>query len=310
MVNAPKKNFSPLPAGRYGKSTKRSTQRRHQANEGKSGLEAERVRALGALRSLRSKKKLAAEKRRESHFLSNEEKEKWIEDYVERETAVARKRVEDAEAAVQQEQEDMNHAEIAGLTTREPEKTFQEMLVAIGDSLSDLARSDDGEDGEDEDDEETEQGKLSEDDEPGWVMGTITKMVQQRMERFRQKQMKLDELTQPGWEDAADYFRVRDKKYGTSKLRVLAVVQPETADRTTAPEPTTFGERMESLDIVHGISLIPQGTSRPESSHSRLGSVKPQPRTSISGLEPAAERDTSPVLKAKPIEPVSFYPCI
>jgi len=28
--------------------------------------------------------------------------------------------------------------------------------------------------GEDEDDEETEQGKLNEDDEPGWVMGTIT----------------------------------------------------------------------------------------------------------------------------------------
>jgi hypothetical protein len=207
MVNPPKKNFSPLLAGRYGTSTKQSTQRRHHANEGKSGLEAERGRALGALHSLRSKKKLAAEKRRETHFLSNKEKEKWIEDYVERETAGARKRVEDAEAAVQQEQDNMTHAEIAGLMSREPEKTFEEMLVAIGDSLSDLARSDDGEDGEDEDDEETEQGKLSDDDEPGWVMGTITKMVLQRMEIFRQKQMKLDELTQPLWEDAVDYFR-------------------------------------------------------------------------------------------------------
>jgi len=76
MVNAPKKNFSPLPVGRYSKWTKSSTQRPHQANEGKRGLEAERIRALGALRSLRSKKKLAAEKRRETHFLSNEEKEK------------------------------------------------------------------------------------------------------------------------------------------------------------------------------------------------------------------------------------------
>jgi hypothetical protein len=73
------------------------------------------------------------------------------------------------------------------------------MLVAIGDSLSDLASPDDGEDGEDENDEETEQGKLSEDDEPGWVMGTITKTVQQCLERFRHKQMKLDELIQPGW---------------------------------------------------------------------------------------------------------------
>jgi len=152
MVNAPKKNFSPLPAGRYGKSKKRSTQQRHQANEGKSGLVAQGIRALGALRSLRSKKKLAAEKRRETHFSSHEDKEKWIQDYVERETAGARKRVEDAEAAVQQEQDDMTQAEIAGLASRAPEKTFEVMLVAIGDSLSDLASSDDGEDGEEEDD--------------------------------------------------------------------------------------------------------------------------------------------------------------
>jgi len=80
MVNALKKNLSPLPAGRYGKSTTQSTQRHHKANDSKNGLEAERVRALGALRSVRSKKKLVAEKLREMHFLSNEEKEKWIED--------------------------------------------------------------------------------------------------------------------------------------------------------------------------------------------------------------------------------------
>jgi hypothetical protein len=63
-------------------------------------LEAERVRALGALHSLRSRKILEVEKRRETHFLSNEEQEKWIQDYAERETAGPRKRVEDAEAAV------------------------------------------------------------------------------------------------------------------------------------------------------------------------------------------------------------------
>jgi hypothetical protein len=309
MVNGLKKNISPLLAGRYRKSTKRSTQRRHQANDGTSGLEAESIRALGALRSLRSKQKLAAEKRRETHFLSNEEKEKWIEHYVERETAGARKRVEDAEAAVQQEQDDMVHTEITELTSRESEKTFEEMMAAIGDSLSDLASSDYGEDGEDED-EETEQGKLSEDDEPGMVMGTITKMVQQRMESFRQKQMKLDELTQPGWEDAADYFRERDKKYGTAELRLPVVVQPQTDDDASAPPPITFGEHMERLEIVPGISQMLQGTSRPGSSHIRLGSVKPQSNTSISGLEPAVELDTSPLLKAKPVEPVSFYPCI
>jgi hypothetical protein len=237
-----------------------------------------------------------------------EEKEKWIQDYVERETAVARKRVEDAEAAVQQEQDDMTHAEIAGLTPREPEKTFEEMMAAIGDSLSHLASSDDGEDGEDED-EETELGKLSEDVEPGWVMGTIFKMVQQLMESFRQKQMKLNELTQPRWEDAADYFCERDKKYGPAELRVPVVVQPQTDDNASAPPPTTFGELMQRIEIVPGISQMLQGTSRPGSSHIRLGSVKPQSNTTISGLEPATESDTLPLLQAKPVEPVSFYPC-
>jgi len=64
--------------------------------------------------------KLAVEKPRETHFLSNEEKVQCIEDYVERDTAGASKRVEDAEAAVEQEQDDMTDAEIAGLTSTGP----------------------------------------------------------------------------------------------------------------------------------------------------------------------------------------------
>jgi len=77
----------------------------------------------------------------------------------------------------------MKHAEIAELTNKEPEKSSEEMMVDIGDSLSEVACSDDGDDAEDEN-EETEHTKLSEDDEPGWVMGTIPKTVQQRMVRF------------------------------------------------------------------------------------------------------------------------------
>jgi len=177
MVNVLKKNFLKLLVDRYSKSTKRSTQRRHQTKAGKGSLEAERIRALGALHSLRSKKKIVAETRRETHFLSNEEIEKSIEDYGERETAGARQRVEDAEAAVQQEQGHMVHTEIAGLTSREPEQTCVEMMAAIGNRLSNLPSSDDGEDGEDED-EETEQGMQSEDDEPGLVIGPITNTVQ------------------------------------------------------------------------------------------------------------------------------------
>jgi hypothetical protein len=140
----------------------------------------------GALHSLISKKTLAAENRGETHFLSNEEKEKWIEDYVERDTAAERKQVEDAQAAVQQEQDNMTPPEFARLMAREPEKTIEEMLVAIGYSLSDFARFDDEDDWEDEDDEETEQGKLSERDKPDWVIGTITKTVQQCTGMFRQ----------------------------------------------------------------------------------------------------------------------------
>jgi len=285
VVNAPKKSFSPLPAGRYTKSTKRSTQQRHLANEGKSGFDGERVR-------------------------------EWIEEYVEGETARARKRVADAEAAVQLEEDDLKHAEIEGLTYTEPEQTFEEMMVAIGDSLSDLASSDDGEDGEDEDEEEIEQGKLSEDDEPGCVMGTITKTVQQCLESFRQKQMKLDKLTQPRWGDAANYFREQDKKYGTFELRVPAVVQAQTNDDTPAPPPTTWDEQMECVEIAPGISLRPRGTSRPGTSHIRLGSVKPQSRLSIPSGEPAAEPNWSKLLKAKPVEPVPsvepvcIYRCI
>jgi len=37
-------------------------------------------------------------------------------------------------------------------------------------------------------------GKLREDDEPGWEMGTITETVQHHMASFRWKQMSLDEL--------------------------------------------------------------------------------------------------------------------
>jgi len=54
---------------------------------------------------------LAAGKRRETHFLWKERKQKWIEDYVERETPVARQRVEDAETAIEQVQDDMRNAE-------------------------------------------------------------------------------------------------------------------------------------------------------------------------------------------------------
>jgi hypothetical protein len=201
----------------------------------------------------------------------------------------------------------MTHAGSAGLTSREPGKTFEEMLVAIGDSLRDVASSNDGEDGEDVDDEKTEQRKVSEDDEPGWVMGTIIKTGQQRMERLWQKRMKLDELAKLAWENAANYFCKRYKKYCTFKLSLLAIFQPQTIEDAPAPPPTMFGELLESVQIVPGRVQMPQGTLRRGSSHIRLGSVKPQSKSSIPCGEPAAEPDSSMLLKAKLVEPVSFY---
>jgi len=66
------------------------------------------------------------------------------------------------------------------------------MNIDIRDSLSDLASYDEEEDRDNDVDEDTELGKLSKDDDPGWVMGTISKTVMLCTEIFRQTLMKLD----------------------------------------------------------------------------------------------------------------------
>jgi len=68
----------------------------------------------------------------------------------------------------------MRNTENAGLTTTKPETSFEQMLNAISDSMSDLATSHDCDEGEDQDnnEEDTQLGKLSEDDKLGWVMST------------------------------------------------------------------------------------------------------------------------------------------
>ena len=103
-----------------------------------------------ALCSSQSKQKLAADITQETHWLSNTQKEKQIKDYVERETALARKRVDNAETVIKQELEDTSNAEHAGLTTREPEKAFEEMKITIRESQSDYENPDNVEDGKDE----------------------------------------------------------------------------------------------------------------------------------------------------------------
>jgi len=182
----------------------------------------------------------------------------------------------------------------------------------IEDSLSDLASSDDEQVGEDVEDDEkiTELGKLGDDDEPGCVMGTITNTVQHRMESFRQKQMRLDELTQPGWGDAANYFHETDMKYGTAELRVPVVLQPQIAMTAATTSPTTVGEHMQTFDILRGQSEVLVLSSRPGSSEMKLSSEKPQSHKFKLVGSPAMATDPMPIPEARPLEPVSFYPCI
>jgi len=174
------------------------------------------------------------------------------------------------------ELEDVTIVESAVASTRKPETMFQEMVNAIGDSLGDLASSDDEQDGEDKehDEDDAELGKLSDHDEPGWLMGTISKAVRHRMESVRQKQMWLDELTQLGWGEAANYFRETDMKHGTAELKVLPLIKPQIVTTAPTTPPTRFGEHMQALDIVRG-QQMPAVTTRPRSGQMMLGSEKP-----------------------------------
>jgi len=78
-------------------------------------------------------------------------------------------------------------------------------------------------------------------------------------------QMKLDDLTQPDWEDIADNFCDRDKQYGAFSLCIPAVVQPQTEGDAAVSAPPAFGDLMECFDIVLGIWQMRQETSRPGS---------------------------------------------
>jgi hypothetical protein len=197
------------------------------------------------------------------------------------------------------------------LTTRKPDITFEQMLNAMGDSLSDLASSEDQEVRENKDDEDydTEHGNLSEDDKPGWVMGTISKMVQRRMDSIRQKQFRCDKLTQLGLRDIADYVCERDMKYGATEFKVPVVVKPQTDTTAATPSQTTFGELMQAFDIVPGQSPMPHVTFREGSSQMRLGSEEPQADNYRIVLKTNTEPNSSRMEIAKAFHHVTFHPC-
>jgi len=295
MVKAPKKNLSRQLEGRYGKQTKHSTRWHHQRNECKSRLDSERVRVLGALRSMRSKGNLAAETWQELQFLSNNEKGNCMADCMDWVTTVTRNRVENTVTAIKLEPEDMKNAGKTGLTTRKPGTTFRVMLGAIKDSLSDIGTFEDWEDGGDrcEVDDNTEQGKVSEDDKLGWVMVIMSKMVVHQMEHIGQKQMTPDNTMQPGCGDGANFFCERNLKHRRTELMVLPGVQLETEDGATLSAPMTYGEPMKTLGCIPWKSQMQQVTSQPGSAHSRLASLIPWTDISNTTLPPVTGLDLS-----------------
>jgi hypothetical protein len=73
----------------------------------------------------------------------------------------------------------MRSAEKVGLTTRKSETTYKLMLNTISNGMRYHGSSTNEQDGDDKekDQEDTVLGKQNEDEEPGWVMGTISKSV-------------------------------------------------------------------------------------------------------------------------------------
>jgi len=151
----------------------------------------------------------------------------------------------------------------------------------------------DGE-GKAHDEDNSEQGKLSKDNEPGRVIRTYSTSVQQRRGRFRQQQLRLEKLMQLGWGNMADHFSERDIKYGTAELMVLAGVKPQTVMTAATPSPTTFGELMQTVEIVAGQLQMPQGSTQPGSSQMRLSSKKPVLYQYVASLLPNELSGLSP----------------
>jgi len=174
--------------------------------------------------------------------------------------------------------------------------------------VSDLPSSENEEDGEDKDDDEehTGHGKMSDHDEPGWVMGTICKTVHHRTESFQQMHMRRDFQTLPGWVNGANYIRQRDMKYEMTELKVPAVGKSQTDSTAATPSPTTCGELLQALDIVPGQSQIAQVTTQQGSCQMRLGWDKPQADNHVVPPMPAARPKYSQIEIVKPVQPESF----
>jgi len=99
-------------------------------------------------------------------------------------------------------------------------------------------------------------------------------------------------------------------KHGTAEIKFLAVVKFQIDTTAATPSPTTFGEHIQTYNIVRRLSQMPAVTSGPGGGQLRLGSEKPQLNKFIPVLSPDAASDSTPIQDAKSVEPVRIYPCI
>ena len=110
---------------------------------------------------------------------------------MESEIAAARQRVAEVKAAVEREKDSV----LRRVATDTTKITFEEMLEAIGDSINNIATSDEEDDKDKEEDgEDNVNSELSDDNKPNWIVGTINKLVQKLLDTFWTKQMKLKKL--------------------------------------------------------------------------------------------------------------------
>lgn len=63
---------------------------------------------------------------------------------------------------------------------------------------------------------------------------------------------RLNEQTEQGWVNAADSFRESNMKYGTAELKVLAVVELQTDIVTATSVSATYGELMDTHNVITG----------------------------------------------------------
>jgi hypothetical protein len=149
--------------------------------------------------------------------MSEDQREKWIENYVERETQVARQRVEAADAAVN---EDMEREYVPGAmpSASTKKRTFEELLALVGDDLDNVVPSDDDDDDDEEEPDEDEDEKEWADDDD-FVPGQMDKTTMAEIAAARARTSRMFELTKEGYAEAEAFWRKRDEEVGVDTLK-------------------------------------------------------------------------------------------